>query len=90
MDTKLDYQVSELDGTQSGCFVVVNVDSPDDRKTGCMVCETPDSINVFRSLADARRFCEAVREDSRNHLIFVYALVATKDAFKYWPDSFET
>ncbi len=83
------YRPSELDGAEKGFFVVINVDSPYDQKTGCIVCETSDSINVFASLADARRVCEAAREESGNDQIFVYALVGAQDALERWPDSFE-
>ncbi len=89
MVNMLSYKSSELDGTEHGFFVVVNVDSPYDQKTGCVVCETDNSINVFRSLADARRVCEAAREESDNDQIFVYALLGTQDALERWPDSFE-
>jgi hypothetical protein len=54
-----------------------------------MVCDTDGSKNVFASLADARRFCQAIRKDSGNERIFVYALVGVEDALLHWPERFE-
>jgi hypothetical protein len=82
------YQPSGLDGAEAGCFVVVNVDSPHDRSTGAMVCDTPESTNVFASLDEARSFANAARDESGNDNIFVYALVGVGDAVAAWPDSF--
>ena len=69
----------QLDGTDSGMFVVVNVNA---RLTGSglTVCETISGETVFATADKARETCAEMRGEFENEEIYVYKLVAPKRA----------
>jgi hypothetical protein len=75
------YEESDLDGRESGGFVVANVNAR--RRNAVQILDdTQNGGAYFTSLDAAREACEEFRARSGNEDIFVYALVGVEDAMR--------
>jgi hypothetical protein len=70
----MDYRADDLDGEDSGGFIVLNVGAP--LPNPYVVCEDADSNSYFHTLEEARAVCANLRRESGNPMIFVYSVTA--------------
>ncbi len=80
------YRRSRLDGTDSGGYVIMNVDAP--MKAPNQIVEDDEGNTYFDSLEDARRRCAKLRRENANQSLYVYALVAVGTATRNDPSAF--
>ena len=86
MPQTLTYRRLDVDGTEAGGFVVVNVDAR--RRNPCQVLADDTGETYFSTLESAREFCKRVRREARNPEIFVYALAGVPAALELLPSNF--
>jgi hypothetical protein len=86
MSRTLTYRPTDTDGTESGGFIVVNVDAR--RRNPCQVIVDEKGDAYFPTLEAAREFCKRARREGRNAEIYVYALVGVPAALEILPDHF--
>ena len=80
------YRESDVDGTEAGGYVVVNVDAP--MGVPCQVLEDASGNTYFRTLTEARSVCRRLRRENENNMIFVYALTGIRQAREIEPSVF--
>jgi len=86
MTQTLTYRPTDLDGTEAGGFIVVNVDAR--RRNPCQVIADKKGDACFVTLEAARQFCKRARREGRNSETYVYALVGIPAALQMFPDNF--
>ena len=87
MVQQVTYAESDLDGQESGGFVVVNVDAR--TRNPYQVLEDEENGSAyFRTLIEARRACQRLREDGNNNEIYVYAVIGVRQALELHPSDF--
>ena len=86
MTSAVVYRRSDLDGTEAGGFVVMNVDAR--RRNPCVILSDEGGETHFPTLEAAREFCKRARREGGNSDIFVYALVGVPAALELLPASF--
>lgn len=86
MVQQITYAESDLDGQDTGGFVVLNVNSP--MRNPCQVLEG-ETGGYYPTLQEAREACERFREESGNEEIYVYAVIGVRQALELHPSDFQ-